>query len=146
MGLLYAGLLYFREDKFNETGRWLKYVLAILRTIGVAGLASLLLTPLLKQITEETKKPHVVILQDKSLSIGADQSQQFLTSVSDQKSALEEDFEVSYFDFAETVNTQSDSLENNQTTNISSALQYVYDVFNGQNLGAVVIALSLIHI
>ncbi len=140
LGLLYAAVLYYREDKFNESGTWLKYVLAFLRTIGVAGLASLLLSPLLRQITEEIKKPQVVILQDKSLSIGAEQSQQFLTSLSDEKSALEEDFELSYLDFAETVNTQSDSIENNQTTNISAALQYVYDVYNGQNLGAVIIA------
>jgi len=106
----------------------------------VAGLAVLLLSPLLKQINEETKKPKIVVLQDRSLSIKEDEGQQFASTLENQKTALEENFDVNYFDFAEAVAQQSDSIEKNQTTNISSALQYVYDVFNGQNLGAVVIA------
>lgn len=106
----------------------------------MAGLAVLLLSPLLKQINEETKKPKIVVLQDRSLSIKEDEGQQFASTLENQKTALEENFDVNYFDFAEAVAQQSDSIEKNQTTNISSALQYVYDVFNGQNLGAVVIA------
>ncbi len=133
-------MLYYREDKFDETAKWLKYVLGFLRTVGVTGLAALLLSPLLKQINEETKKPKIVVLQDKSLSISNEEGQSFASALDNGKSTLEENFEVSYYDFAEAVALQADSIENNQTTNISSALQYVYDVFNGQNLGAVVVA------
>lgn len=111
----------------------------------MTGLALLLLSPLLKQITEETKKPQIVILKDNSLSItetiNAESYSAYQADMSAVVADLQEDYEVSVYNFGEEVYPQGDtSSQEFKTTNISAAMQYAYDIFNDQNLGAVVLA------
>lgn len=145
MGLVFAAVLYYRDNRFAEAKPWLPLLLAFLRFVGVTGLATLLLSPLLKQITEETKKPQIVILEDNSLSItntiAEDSLAEYKSDMAQVVSELQEDYEVSVFNFGENIQLQGDSNSQDfKTTNISAAMQYAYDVFNDQNLGAVVIA------
>ncbi len=145
MGLLFAAVLYYKDNRFAETKSWLPLLLSFLRFIGVTGLALLLLSPLLKQITEETKKPQIVILEDRSLSvtetINAETYSAYQADMSAVVADLQEDYEVSVFNFGEEVYPQGDtSSQEFKTTNISAAMQYAYDIFNDQNLGAVVLA------
>ena len=137
--------MYFRDTRFAESKTWVPLALALLRFLGVTGLATLLLTPLLKQITEDTKKPQIVVLQDHSLSVTqAEESQdqsEYQTGINNMISGLSEDYDVSVFKFGETISAIDDTVaQEYKTTNISAAMQHVYDVFNDQNLGAVVLA------
>jgi len=100
----------------------------------------LLLTPLLKQIKEQVKKPQVVLLQDKSQSVSTDGSA-YDSDFDALRMSLSETYDVSTYQFGDEIRELADtSSADFKTTNISSALQYTYDVFNDQNLGAVIMA------
>ena len=106
----------------------------------MTGLAMLLLTPLLKQIKEQVKKPQVVLLQDKSQSVSTDGSA-YDSDFDALRMSLSETYDVSTYQFGDEIRELADtSSADFKTTNISSALQYTYDVFNDQNLGAIIMA------
>ncbi len=104
----------------------------------------LLLTPLLKQVKEQVKKPQIVILQDKSQSVTEDvtaSGADYTSAMNALQSSLSEKYDVSTFQFGDEIQSMADtSATDYKTTDISSALQYTYDVFNDQNLGAVILA------
>lgn len=137
-------VLYFRDDRFNENKSWLPYVLGLLRTIGVAGLAILLLSPLLKLITEEVKKPKLVFLEDVSQSVYHEVSDEaqanYKAGIEEMKASLAESYEIASYQFGEEVIPAADTMQAFKTTNISKAVQYAYDVFNDQNLSALVVS------
>lgn len=85
---------------------WLPFVLAFLRFLGVTGLAMLLLTPLLKQVKEEVKKPQVVLLQDRSQSVTSDASEQataYQTDFDALRQSLSETYDVSAYQFGDEI-------------------------------------------
>lgn len=150
LGLVYAALMYYRDARFNDSSNWKTWLLSILRFLAVSGLATLLLSPLLKKITNETKKPKIVILQDKSNSIEKVISADSVTAVTNKlnqiNSALSENYEVSHYSFGESIFSSSDSLMNStKITNLSNAIQYTYDVYNDQNLGAIILSTDGIY-
>ena len=67
LGLGYAMLLYYRDTTFREQAPRLSLGLGILRWLTVTILSALLLSPLLKSLLTETKKPIVVLAQDESV-------------------------------------------------------------------------------
>ncbi|MFM8374050.1 MAG: hypothetical protein ACKOCO_16860, partial [Bacteroidota bacterium] len=67
-----AALLYYRDNTFREQPRMVPVIMAILRFLAVTLLAILLLSPLLKSLLVETKKPVVVLAQDVSESVATD--------------------------------------------------------------------------
>ena len=141
---MYSLFLYFKDKRFGARFAALPYLLALLRFLGVTGLAMLLLTPLLKQVDEQVKKPQIVILQDKSQSVLADTKaggEDYNSAMNRLQSSLSERYDVSTFQFGDEIQSINDtSATDYKTTNISLALQYTYDVFNDQNLGAVILA------
>lgn len=105
----------------------------------------LLLTPLLKSITSETKKPNIIILEDKSLSIekvlSTDETAALKSGLDAIETNLSVDYEVSRYPFNEKIiTTQDSSAQSDKITNISTALEYAYDIYNDQNLGAIILA------
>lgn len=114
-------------------------------------IASLLLGPLLKKIIEETKRPSVAIVIDNSRSIGTwiDQSgssslQEDITSLA---TGLSEQYAVTTYSFGDEISIhQTDTMSYDQDiTNITSSLQYISDVYEGENLGAVILATDGIY-
>lgn len=66
-GALYAGVLYFvGRGRFSG---WLRWLLAALRFVAVSTIALLLLAPVSRQTVHERLRPHVVLLEDASLSV-----------------------------------------------------------------------------
>ena len=144
LGLGFTGFLYYKDEKFKEQNSWLIYLLAILRFVLVTGIAILLLSPLIKTTKEETKKPIVLMAKDLSQSISAELSEEnqtaFNTSYAQMESRLSESYEVVSVGFgANVTSTVSDSFPE-QSTNLSSLINYVSDNYGDQNLGAVVLA------
>ncbi len=143
-GLIYAASLYFRDKTFREQSKWLNIILGILRFLAVTGICLLLLSPLLKSLVSETKKPVVVLAQDHSESILNDMNKEDSLAYVEKFKALEnklaETYDLQTFSFGEEVKEGIDFQFNDKVTNISELFTEIYDRYTGQNLGAVVIA------
>ena len=145
LGLLFAGLLYWKDKRFAEYGTWIPIGLGLLRFLAVSGLATLLLSPLLKQTTEEIKNPSIIILEDNSESIRASMDDTSFSNYQkdlDQVSnAISEKYELIKLGFGDEISINSDtSAQRDKVTNLSKALSYINDTYNDQNLGAIILA------
>ena len=144
LGLGYALLLYYRDTTFRDQSPSLNRWLGLLRWLTVTLLAALLLSPLLKSLFTETKKPIVVLAQDQSESIGVDLQGQPLEQYKQNwvalRNALSENYEVHELALGDHVREGVDFNFQDKVTNLSEALRSVYDLYGGQNLGAVVLA------
>jgi len=151
IALVFAGLLYYRSKGFDNKQNWLKPLLYFLRFLPILGIGLLLLGPLLKQLLEETKKPVIVILSDDSRSIDEWIGRSDITDPSDQvsmmSSSLSESYDVVHYSFGEEVALFADdtSRYDQEITDISRSLQYISDVYEGENLGAIVLATDGIY-
>lgn len=144
LGLGYALLLYYRDTTFREQGPKLNLWLGILRWLSVTLLSALLLSPLLKSYFNETKKPLVVLAQDQSESAATDLQgealEQYKQDWATLKNSLSEDYEVHELAFGDQVREGVDFAFTDKITNFSELLRGIYDLYGGQNLGAVVLA------
>lgn len=144
LGLLYAAFLYYRDDSFRETGAWLKALLGGLRFFVVATIATLLLSPLLKSLLTETKKPVVILAQDVSESIAAKMDStvrlQYAEDFRQLSTELSEKYEVKEYAFGSEVREGVDFNFSDKVSNLSEMLTNLYDLYSNQNLGAVILA------
>ncbi len=149
LGLSVATLLYFRDKTFKETSDSLKWILGVIRFLSVTLISMLLLSPLLKSMISETKKPVIVLAQDQSESVLADmdetQAQTYQQSFKDLSTKLSENYDVKEYAFGETVREGIDFQFNDKVSNISDFLKNMYDLYSNQNLGAVVLATDGIY-
>jgi len=144
LGLGYAMLLYYRDTTFREQSNNLHRWLGLLRWTTITLLSALLLSPLLKSLLTETKKPVIVLAQDQSESVATDLQGEALEQYKQNWNLLREglsaDYEVHEIAFGDQVREGVDFTFNDKTTNFSKLLRGVYDLYGGQNLGAVVVA------
>ncbi|NJK83825.1 MAG: hypothetical protein HC912_08455 [Saprospiraceae bacterium] len=144
LGVVYAFILYFRDNRFQEQSKWLNATLGAIRALTIAFLATLLLAPLLKSIKTETQKPIIVIAQDVSESVLSDanaaQKADYQQNLSNLVQQLQQNYEVVSFSFGEQVRNGLDTAFSDKATNLSAMLSEVYDRYNNQNLGAFVLA------
>jgi len=144
LGLGYAMLLYYRDTTFREQAPGLNRGLGILRWLTVTILSALLLSPLLKSVRTETKKPVVVLAQDESESIGAtlqgETLDQYKQNWQTLREALAENYEVHELAFGDEVREGVAFKFQDKVSNLSEVLRDVYDRYGAQNLGAVILA------
>jgi len=149
VAVIYTLSLYLRDKRIKENKTWLPYVLSLLRFLAILGILFLLLTPLFKRFVTEKQKPVIVLLNDESASIKAATDAQTLESVNDGLASvmtdLSEDFEIVELPFAERLAVSSEDTINDQSTNISTALEYVSETFEDQNLGAIILTTDGIY-
>jgi hypothetical protein len=149
LGLGYAMLLYYRDDTFRERLPRLHYILGLLRFLVVTGIAMLLLSPLIKRTITETQKPLIVMAHDHSQSVGlafdSAGHQVYRTRWTDLKAAFSEQFDVREVAFGDDVRLGVDFQYVDKVSNLSEAMQGIYDLFGGQNLGAVILATDGIY-
>ena len=106
-GAAYAGILYYVGHRMF--GKGVNALLAILRFVAVSIIAFLLLAPVSRQTVNERQQPHVVMLQDASLSVGLSADSAFtLTSLAD--------------DIGNTLRISHETFGNTNATDISEAL------------------------
>ncbi|MGK0388974.1 MAG: hypothetical protein ACI94Y_001707 [Maribacter sp.] len=148
-GLLYATALYFRSKALKDQPKWLIMALAFLRFSAVTIICLLLLSPLLKSLVTEAKKPVVVLAQDLSESILHDMSDEdslaYVQKIQVLEAKLSEQYELQTFSFGEEVKEGIDYQFDDKVTNISKLFTEIYDRYTGQNLGAVIIATDGIY-
>jgi len=144
LGLGYALLLYYRDNTFREQAPNLNRWLGLLRWLTVTLLSALLLSPLLKSYFNETKKPIVVLAQDHSESVANDLKGEALERYKQDwtalRDALADQYEVHELAFGDQVREGVDFNLTDKVSNFSQLLRGVYDLYGGQNLGAVVLA------
>ncbi|MCB0607015.1 MAG: VWA domain-containing protein [Lewinellaceae bacterium] len=139
-----AALLYFRDQTFQEQPTWVRWLMAAVRTIVIALIAALLLSPLIKSLNTEVKKPIVLVAQDNSESIAAEmtdeQREQYKLAMEQLQDKLGNDYELKAYSFGDEVREGIDFSYTDKVSNISQFLKEVYDLYSNQNLGAVILA------
>ncbi len=150
--VFYAGAMYFRSRNLEGNARLKKGFLALCRALAAALLVFLLLDPMLRDTEEDVKKPKIAVLHDVSQSVGQwvekNPSSAPMPDINALKAKLSERYEVNLYDFGANVrpHTQSDSLTYNDLfTDIHSALGYAVNMYEGDNLGAIVLATDGIY-
>ena len=142
LGLIFALGLYFRDERFRDKSSWLNWVLGILRFLMVTLASFFLLSPLLKAVERQTKKPIIIIGQDASESVAnaLDDKMALPRALGALENALAEDFDVRTYSFGTQVRTGLDTAFTDKVTNLTDLLQTVNDLYSGENLGAVIMA------
>ncbi len=147
LGAAYTLILYpFKSLKSTgeKTPKLLR-LMTTLRFFTISFLAFLLLSPLIKSYLREVQKPIIVLAQDNSQSILLNKDStyyktDYLKSLEQLKNTLSEKFDVKFYSFGKTLNENPSITFSEKQTNISTLLDAVYDKYEGQNLGAVILA------
>ncbi len=152
LGILFAVILYFRDQTFKDASTTQKRfipLLALLRFLGATSIATLLLSPLIKDRFTEVQKPYVVIAQDNSESIAKtfkDQdSLNYSAGIQNLVEALNEDAEIQHFIFDGKLKEETEPNYTGKVTNLSATLEDIYNRFSYQNVGAVILATDGIY-
>ncbi|MEL6865926.1 MAG: hypothetical protein AAFP19_15985, partial [Bacteroidota bacterium] len=149
LGLAYAGFLYYRDTTFKEQSNALKYGMGIARFLTVSFLSMLLLSPLLKSVVTEVKKPVVVLAQDESESVvanmEAEEVQQYQQSIEALGQSLGEEYDLKRYAFGSEVREEIGFEFKDKVSNLSEMLQSLYDLYSNQNLGAIILATDGIY-
>ncbi len=147
LGLAYAGILYYKDKSFKEQPLMLTRALGILRWLSVTLIAVLLLSPILKTMINDVKKPVVIIAQDVSESIATAvrDTPQYKANFEALANSLSEKYEVHQYAFGEKVREGVNFQFKDKLTNMSDLLKNIYDLYSNQNLGAVIMATDGIY-
>ena len=149
LGLAFAGFLYYKNQSFREQSKSLNWALDIIRFLTVTFLSMLLLSPLLKSLITEVKKPVVVLAQDHSESVISDmseaQKQAYQDSFKKLSEELENEYDLKQYSFGNEVREGIDFEYTDKVSNISDLLKSMYDLYSNQNLGAVILATDGIY-
>jgi len=145
LGVVYAGIFYYKENKFEGTSVWLKRTMLSLRFLLISLLAFLLLSPFIKTIFNKVEKPIIIIAQDNSISIISAQNTAFnkttyLENLANLKTTLSENYEVRSFTFGEKITEQPTINFSEKTTNISQVFEEINTKFYNRNIGALILA------
>lgn len=147
-GVIYSGVLYYRNTFLKEQPQWLIKTLTAFRFVVVTLLTFLLLSPLLNTIIREVEKPVIIVAQDnsESLVIGKDSSlyrNQYKQNLQKMINELSDKYEVRFYSFADKVtplNTVDSIKYNEKQTSISALFDEIDIRFSNRNIGAVVLA------
>ena len=143
VALGYAISLYYKESKLKETRTWLPGLLGFLRWTGILTILFLLLSPLLRLLTTEQEKSIVVIAQDISESIVSNSDSLEYTGVQNSlntlRSSLKDNYRVEEIFFGQKVELELQDSLNSSSSNISSALEYISETYEDENLGTIVL-------
>lgn len=145
LGVVYAGVFYYKENKFKDVAVWLKRTMVTLRFLLISILAFLLLSPFIKTIFNKVDKPIIIIAQDNSNSIILTQNASFnktdyLEKLANLKATLSENYEVRSFTFGEKISEQSTIDFSEKTTNIAQLFEETNTKFYNRNIGALILA------
>lgn len=143
-GGVYTAVLYYK-NKHNEFPPLLVKVMAFFRFLAIFLIAFLLLSPLLKTITQTNEKPVIIFAQDNSQSILLNKDSSFYKNEYKQKvekliADLEKKYEVKSFDFGDKVTENFRFDFNAKQTDISALLDELMTRYTNRNVGAVIIA------
>lgn len=141
-GLIYASVLYYKDQRFEDKSRNFKLLLSALRFLAVSTIAFLLLGPYFSALAEERSKPSVLIAQDASESMisgSKTNSSPIINAIQDLQNDLKKKYDVDIVHFGEAVNPGVSDKFNQKITNYSKLLQYIDQQYQGRMLASVVL-------
>ena len=134
--------LYFRAEKLNNKSIYVKYLLFAFRFISVTLISFLLLTPLIKKISEQKVKPVVLIAQDYSMSLKNVYSSEKLSEINNSihllSKELSDKYNVQEFSLGGELKSGFIDSFHLKSTNISALENYANEVFDNKELAAVI--------
>ena len=146
LGALYALLLYYKDKTFSEktNGSQVRQgLMAGFRFLAVTILAVLLLSPFIRNRNTQKFKPIVALILDNSESIknglGKD-SAEYKKKIRALADKLSDKYEVAQFSAGDQLRKGINFSFSDKSTDLSSAVDEINDLYYNQNLGAVVIA------
>ncbi len=146
LGAVYAALLYYRDTTFDEKtsgSKWAKYAMTGFRFLAVTVLAVLLLSPFIRTRNTQKFKPVVAVINDNSESVknsfGKD-STEYKKKLRALVDKLSDKYDVAQFNAGDELKRGIDFSYRDKSTDLSTAIDEVNDLYYNQNLGAVVIA------
>ena len=149
LGIGYAIMMYYGNRTFREKSAWLNWLLGFARAATVTFLSLLLLSPLLKSLVTETKKPIIVVAQDNSESImsamTSEDSTRYREQLTDLETQLGEQYDIKTYSFGDKVREGFDFTFKDKVSNTSELLDDLYETYSNQNLGAIVLATDGIY-
>lgn len=144
VGLIYAGALYYKDNRFGEQTQRLNWILGSLRFLSVTIICLLLLDPVMRATITEQKDPIVILAQDNSASIAEDMDSSELKAYRQKMQALQQSLDEKYdlkvYSFGQEVRSELDYSFTDKLTNISQFVEEIYDMYSNQNLGTVIMA------
>jgi len=144
LGAGYAMLLYFRERRYEFTGR-VKWLLAALRTLSIFIISFLLLSPLMRMTTNTIEKPIIVVAQDNSQSLvfckdSAAIRAKYAAEMKQLISDLEKNYDVHSLSFGDKIKDNLSFDYNDKQTDFSQLFDDINARYANRNVGAVIIA------
>lgn len=145
LGLIYAFVLYRKEDKFSELSVWVVRLMAFFRFIFITCLAFLLLSPFIKTLFNKVEKPVIIVAQDNTRSIllnkdSAFYQNEYLQQLASLKESLSEKYEVKSYTFGDEIVEGNEVDFSQKITNISNLFEEVNNKFYNRNVGAFILA------
>ena len=146
-GAIYSVVLYYRNPLFSSPTpyqSWLNRAMSLLRFSTVSVLSFLLLSPIFKHFQSSIEKPIIVFLHDVSASVALGfnkiDSITYHNNLKIIKEKLSKDYEVKSYSFGNKL-LKNDILTYIQpATNMDEALNSIYNMYDNQNVGALVLA------
>ena len=132
ISLIVTVFIYGYKTKYTSRLRW---IFGLLRFTTLFCILVLLINPTFESNTYSIEKPKLPVLVDNSFSIASlDQTQKAISVVETlkQNKALNDKFDVSYFEFGASFESLYTLSFDKKNTNISSALSSVQDLFDSQ--------------
>ncbi len=144
LGLVYAFFLYYKQQHLKEKSFLLVLFLFFLRFLSISTIAFMLLSPLYKSISEQKRKPVVVIAQDYSSSIANNYSEAQLRQFNDKlhnfSKVLEDKYEIQAFSIGDKVIPGLRDSFDLKSTNLSAFINYVNESYDNNELSAVILS------
>ncbi len=153
LGFVYAFVLYFKDSFFKEatpSQQLLIHGLSIFRMLTVAGIAFLLLSPLLKSRNIDEIKPSILIVQDNSESVGlafkpASDTTAYANKIKQLSQNLTNDYKVADYHFGQNLKDGLKFTFDEKVTDISNSLDELQNSYANQNVGAIILATDGIY-
>jgi hypothetical protein len=143
-GILYAGVLYYREKK-SEIPLKIKRILAGIRFVTVTFLAALLLSLSVKLISRQLEKPIIIFAQDNSQSIVISKDSVYYKAeyqkvINKFLDELSQDYDLKVYAFGDRLAEKDSFGFNDKITDISAFFDEIDIRYSNRNVGAVILA------
>ncbi|MEZ4911087.1 MAG: hypothetical protein R2774_09510 [Saprospiraceae bacterium] len=140
VGVGFSTILYFKDDRFSEVGGGsLKWVLSAIRGIAAFLIVLLLLSPFIKAVKDDIRKPIIVMAEDMSSSVvGLKDYENFKTQWDNAAAALSDKYDVRKLYFGTT--TETEPKDTFQSTNIGQLIKNINDNYTDQNPSRIILA------
>jgi hypothetical protein len=145
LGAAYAFVLYRNDRSLSEVQPWLKKTMTALRFVLISLLAFLLLTPLIKTISNEKEKPVIIIAQDNSESIVVNKDSAYYRKDYPAKmnaliDGLRKKYDVKIVSWGDRLSDRISYDYSDKQTDFSGLMDELNVRYSNRNVGAIVVA------